>query len=152
MSQIERSFSPEDLLEEGDELGITTSISRKDLINEDAFEGVADVPDYFAQALANFAKNQATKGLVIIADRTSPAGRLVILSDETAEAKRSRADEVRDEIYAIKLALGDPRTGPLQVAHKPMSGKSFEEIEEEVRAEILQDPESFLVGILKLTD
>ena len=145
MSQQERPVSAIPF-EEGFQVELLTGeFSRQEYLKPDAFSDIADAPHFITDTLRYLAGNSLVKGLAVIGEQEGNGFLLKAFKENLAkEPDRLRAEEtIRD----ISLRMNN---GAMESVY--MEGKTFEDLEQEVRQDVAGTPGIMLLGVIKFTD
>lgn len=144
---LEEANILQESFEEGVQLELLTfEFSRQEFLKEDAFSAIEDMPVFLEDVLRGYANSQSVKGLAVIAGEGENGGFLVkVLREPPAE--ETDDDKVRLSVIDINLRMNNGGSEWVD-----MQGKSFDDVEKDIRDEVLQTPGVILAGIFKFTD
>ena len=146
MSPQERDISPNPFEEGVQGELLTAEFSRQEFLRKpDAFSYIADAPRFVTDTLRYLAGNSLVKGFAVIVEQEGNGFLFKAFKESLAKELDSfRAEEtIRD----ISLRMNN---GAMESVY--MEGKTFEELEQEVRQYTSETPGIMLLGIIKFTD
>ncbi len=140
MSRHARGISPNPF-EKGRPPGLTYPIKRSDFISPDAFVDIKGMPRELATAFRDYASESNIQGLAFVHDNGLDFRVIQELPEDPAI-------KTRISMHGIILLL----TQSVHPHWVNMKGRPFEEVEEEIRREVVTKPDAFVIGIFRFID
>lgn len=140
MSLQDRGISPNPF-DEDFQPGKTILLKRDEFLDPDAFSELEDMPVKLESALRGFAREEAVVGLAAIVENDGIDLRVIqnLPEDPVARARISL-----NGMNLLFLGMGS--------TWMDMKGRSFEEVEADIRQEVSGNSKAILAGIFRFTD